>query len=99
MTRLTGAEPKHWHDAGGQHRMTDPRILNVHERYWTTDERAYVAHLVAHEADVSDPQPQPDDTAAVTAMFALLRSREAEVRTVKELIITMRKAARRGSAR
>lgn len=27
MTRITNTEPRHWHDADGNHRMPDPRLL------------------------------------------------------------------------
>ncbi len=31
MTRITNTEPRHWHDADGNHRMPDPRRLALPE--------------------------------------------------------------------
>jgi hypothetical protein len=88
VTAITGNEPKHWHDANGKHRMPDPRKLNVQPQYWAADERAYVAHLEMHEN--APVEREDDDAPEIAALFDLMESREREITTMRQLILTLR---------
>ena len=92
MSKLTGKEPKHWHDADGKHPMKDPRTIGdgYPEQYWNADERAYVQHLEAHEAEMGNPQPADDDPPIVTAALALIASNEAQNAKLRMLISAFR---------
>lgn len=92
MSRLTGREPKHWHDAQGRHRMTDPRALDWWQlRFADADEKRYVEHLEAHEDEALNPEPRPDDTPKVQALFEHIESLEAMIRVERSMITALRK--------
>lgn len=95
MSRLTGNEPRHWHDSRGRHRMPDPRALEIKACYRDGDERAYRAHLEEHEALAEVPEPQPDDGPAIVSLFEHIQVLEQTIRKERQLIITLRlKAAK-----
>jgi len=94
MSRLTGHEPKHWHDADGKHRMTDLRkISGWAEQFWSRDEKEYVRHLEAHEDEVQNPEPQPGDPPMVSTQFAWIEHYEEMIRTTRQLIVALRQQA------
>lgn len=94
MSRLSGHEPRHWHDAQGRHRMTDPRTLDWWQpRFADMDEKRYAAHLEAHEGDGKDPEPLPGDLPAVNALFEHIASLEATIVKEKLLITALRQQA------
>lgn len=90
MTRLSGSEPRHWHDSRGRHRMPDPRAVEVAACYRDRDERAYLTHLEEHEALAEVPEPQPDDGPAVVSLFEHIESLEQIIRKERQLIIALR---------
>lgn len=93
MSAVTGTEPHWWHDAGGCHKMTDPRtIRGYNERWWDMDERAFVTHLKTHEGERKDPAPTAEDSPRVRQLFELMEARLKEVDTMKELIWAIRQS-------
>lgn len=93
MTRLSGNEPRHWHDSRGRHRMPDPRALEIAACYRARDERAYLAHLEEHETLAEVPEPQPDDGPAVVSLFEHIQVLEQTIRKEHQLIIALRQKA------
>lgn len=106
MSKSTGNEPEHWHDANGKHNMTDPRTIPGYlEKYWEADEKAYVAHLRWHEHVDANPFRQEGDSEKVNELFKLYDtvSEQAEIlaralETIAELIAAQRKADRDAGA-
>ena len=93
MSKLSLTDPGHWHDPDGSHRMKDPRDLPGYApQYWDRDERLYVAHLAAHEDAVASPVPMIGDSHEIRQLFALLRTREKEVKLIKQLIAALRQS-------
>lgn len=93
MSRITGKEPRHWHGPRGEHRMVDPRKLELKRCYLDPDQRRYIEHLEAHEEQARDPQPRPDDGPAVRALFEHIECLETTVAKEKLLIIALRQKA------
>lgn len=102
MSSITGKEPAHWHrtDANGtvHHNMNDPRNLSVPPAHWTTDERAYVAHLEGHRALRFDPTPREDDAAVVRAALEWIASQEKVLETLRGLVGATREELAQGVA-
>jgi hypothetical protein len=88
MTKITGKEPVHWHDATGAHRMPDP----VHWQDFGADERAYHQHLLAHRT----PEPREDDPDLIKLLFAKIALDRKSIATAEELIKALRRAAEQG---
>lgn len=92
MSRITGREPRHWHDARGGHRMPDaPRELKP--GYLSVDERRYRAHLEEHAQRADSPEPQPDDPTAVALLFEHIASLQATIEKERQLITALRQKA------
>lgn len=106
MSKSTGNEPEHWHDANGKHNMTDPRTIpGWPANLWDSDEREYVAHLRWHEHTDANPFPRDTDSEKVRELFKLYDtvSEQAEIlaralETIAELIAAQRKADRDAGA-
>lgn len=93
MSRITGTERRHWHDAEGRHRMPDPRKFNdgqYPERFWDSDERAYVEHLKAHELRTHVPQPEDSDSDTIKALFGSIELHQQIIETTRALIVHLR---------
>jgi hypothetical protein len=95
MSRITGNEPKHWHDPKGRHRMSDPRDVysGAAARHHDRDEQLYARHLEVHEILATDPEPLRGDPPAVAALFAHIESLEAVIAKEKQLVIALRQQA------
>jgi hypothetical protein len=94
VSRLTQHEAGHWHDAKGHHRMPDPRTFKGYpERFWDSDEREYVIHLQAHEAEDAVPKPRPDDDDTIKALFANIENAENTIVTSRAIIRDLRAIA------
>jgi hypothetical protein len=113
MSAITGTEPAHWHDPDGRHRMKDPRTIpgwnwdNTSGNWSDPDERAYVAHLIAHETlppeKAMDPVAvRPDDDEATQAVIAAIGATQKVLSTYHEMLAALRLrrdlASRRNSA-
>lgn len=100
MTRITGTEPKHWHgisDDGVHHRLKDPRTYRGYpRRQWTEDERAYVAHLEAHEQGHLSVDPLSSDPELVRACLAHIASEEIRLAQLRALTLALRQELARG---
>jgi hypothetical protein len=101
MSAITGTEPAHWHDPDGRHRMKDPRTIsgwdwNHTSGNWSDpDERAYVAHLIAHETTrpekAMDPVTvRPDDDEATQAVIAAIGTTQKVLSTYHEMLAALR---------
>jgi len=91
VSSITGKEPAHWHDAEGRHRMPDPRMTEFYpERWWDSDERAYVTHLQTHEGEKTDPKPRSADSPLVRDLFELLQAKLSECESIRALIVAHR---------
>lgn len=89
MSRITGKEPEHWHDADGRHRMKDPReIVSIPKRYWLPDERIYAAHLAEHEGAI--PQREDNDPEGIKALFDLIEQQQSMIKKAAMLITAIR---------
>ena len=95
MSKLTGGEPRHWHDSRGRHKMADPQefLRETNRVYWSRDEREYADHLEEHRGLSQEPEPRPDDGPQVTALFEHIESLEAIVAKERQLIIALRQKA------
>lgn len=107
MSKITDREPKHWHDADGNHRMPDPRrlaapqpIAGTHEMS-TPPGKAVICHgdpdLAAYwdhldEHDRAVPQRRPRDSAQVKALFDQAENGERVTGMAHELITVLRRA-------
>lgn len=85
-------EPEHWHDADtGMHCMADPRTIpGWFPAMWDANERAYAAHLVAHESELKRPQRREDDPLVIQNFFTLIESNEAQNEKLCALIVAFR---------
>jgi hypothetical protein len=93
MTEITGREPKHWHGSDGKHRMPDMRrFAGYSKNFWDSDERAYVAHLEAHEGSRDRPVPEPGDSAQIKSLFQMINVSEKAAKNARLLIIALRQA-------
>lgn len=95
MTQLTGHEPVHWHtvtDNGTvRHNRTDPRTIPDYKpAHWDADERAFVAHLEAHEDAANSVEPLPDDHDLVRGALAYIASKQRELSTLRDIVLTLR---------
>lgn len=91
MSKITGSEPAHWHKEDGKHRMTDPRTIPGWPiQYMDNDERAYLAHLEAHESAASNPQRRQDDPAVISSLFDLIEANEGQNEKMRALIAAYR---------
>lgn len=89
MSRITGAERKHWHDRNGRHRMPDPRpFAKTHGL--DPDEKLYANHLDEHDRLNAFPEPQPGDGPAVLALFGHIEHLLKIVAKERLLIIALR---------
>jgi hypothetical protein len=71
--------------------MTDPRTISGWtEQMRDADERAYVAHLEAHEPETV-PERQPGDSIQISTLFDMIAAREDEISTMRQLINALRK--------
>lgn len=113
MTRITGNEPRHWHDADGNHRMPDPRlpVINPTTRQPTgqmssppskgaichgdPDMALYWSHLDAHDQLQTTPAALPTDSLEIRNLFKAIAAKEAEVKVMRMLIITIREQGTR----
>lgn len=87
MSTLTGGEGRHWHDSKDRHRMPDPRNFAGYSRqWWDADERRYVAHLEAHEAEARVPKPRPEDSDEIKTLFEVISNAEQSIETARALI-------------
>jgi hypothetical protein len=93
MTNITGTEPRHWHD-GGKHRMPDLRKISYPEKFWDSDERAYIAHLREHETNAKFPKPTPEDSETVKNLFKMIALSERTAHNAREMIIALRRAGK-----
>lgn len=96
MSRIEGhANPPHWHDARGGHRMPDPRSFGAGypKPHWDSDDRAYVKHLERHAELAEHPEPMKGDPQAVTALFEHIAALEKIITKEKKLIIALRQKA------
>lgn len=89
MTQLTGKEPEHWHDDNGRHRMTDPRTMPGWSAHMDADEKAFLAHLKAHET----VERSANDSPAVSALFDMVDNAEATIEKARSLIMLHRRMA------
>jgi len=94
MTNITGTESRHWHDAGGKHRMPDLRKITYPEKFWSVDERAYIEHLRAHESLVKFPKPLPEDSDTIKNLFESIKLADRTAHNARELIIALRRAGK-----
>jgi hypothetical protein len=107
MSKITGREPKHWHDENGNHRMSDPRRFAAPEPIAGTNQMSSGASkqticvgdpdLAAYwdhldEHDRAVPERRPGDSKAVKALFDQIENGERTIETARELIITLRQA-------
>lgn len=91
MSKITGYERSHWHDAEGRHRMRDMRTVPGYpEKFWDDDERAYIRHLVEHENLGVIPRPDESDSEAVKALFGVVETAEKIASSARELIVGLR---------
>ena len=91
MTKITGEEPWHWHNAEGRHNMTDPRTLpNYPRKFWDKDELAYVSHLNAHKDALGLPERQDDDPEVIRTLFTLIEANEQQNDKLRALISAFR---------
>lgn len=94
MSRLGEEDRRHWHDDKGRHRMPDPRTFAGYpERFWDADERAFVRHLEAHEAEDAVPRPRHDDPPEITALFERISAAEQTIEASRRLIRAKRQQA------
>lgn len=91
MTEITGKEKHWWHDANGDHRMTDLRAMGYPERFWDADERGYIDHLRLHDELATTPVPVESDSPAIKSLFEMIETAEKTIRTGQQLIIALRK--------
>lgn len=108
MSKITGSEPKHWHDADGKHRMPDPRKAfgpvqiagrpgeysnGIPRRLWgDPDQVRYAEHLDAHDAVI--PERRDDDSDAVRVLFNKIEADQAAIAKAGELIKGLREAGK-----
>jgi hypothetical protein len=107
MSKITGREPKHWHDENGNHRMPDPRQFAAPEPIDGTGQmssgssKQSVCHgdsdLAAYwdhldEHDRTVPERRDNDSPAVRALFDQIENGERTVATARELITALRRS-------
>lgn len=107
MSKITGREPRHWHDENGRHRMPDPRELAKPQPIAGTTQmsnpvpKATICHgdpdLAQYwdhldEHDREVPERRDDDSDAVKALFGQVENGERTIATARELIKTLREA-------
>jgi len=91
MSALIDSEPLHWHDDRGDHRMRDPRTIEGYaSQWWDADERAYVRHLEAHEAELAIPTPRDDDSLEIVTLFEVIDNAKQTIKTAREAITAHR---------
>lgn len=92
VSKLTGHEPQWWHSTSdGSHNMKDPRsIQGWYPKHMSSDERAFLAHLEAHEAAVADPQRAENDPAVISAFFDLIEANERTNEKLRALVTAYR---------
>lgn len=101
MSRITGDEPAHWHDERGRHRMPDPRKIpgwdweDTSGNWSDADERAYVQHLIEHEAPslaraMEPVTARPGDNPTALAIIEAITSTQAMLATYHELLAAVR---------
>jgi hypothetical protein len=76
--------------------MPDPRTFNggnYPERFWDSDDRAYVEHLRQHEREDEIPQPGETDSATIRTLFESIQVAEKTISATRQLIIILRRAA------
>lgn len=94
MARLTGGEPRHWHDRTGRHRMADPRpFAKTHGL--DPDEKRYATHLDRHDELNAFPERQENDGPAVLALFDHIEHMESIIAKERLLIVALRQQASR----
>jgi hypothetical protein len=76
--------------------MPDLRKISYPRHFWDADERAYVAHLEAHETLKTAPglQPEPGDNEYIRSLFDIIRTSELAAKNARLLILALRRAGK-----
>lgn len=93
MTRLSGEEPRQWHDAQGRHTQPHPESYETRRSYWSSRERAYARHLDKHRKQATDPSPLPGDSRVIGRLFDHIEMLQKIIEKEKLLIVALRQRA------